>query len=98
MAEEVQVKPEEDEEDEEEDQDDSDEERYHSFPREQLLIRRGYPPLQTQIRLKSLASFDCDGKLVDFVKCWCWYCWCYCCHCRCPGRGRCCGGAGVVRP
>ena len=33
MAEEVQVKPEEDEEDEEEDQDDSDEERYHSFPR-----------------------------------------------------------------
>ena len=41
MAEEGQVKPEED---EEEDQDDSDEERDHNFAIEKLFKKKGYPP------------------------------------------------------
>jgi hypothetical protein len=41
MAEEAQVKPEED---EEEDQDDSDEERDHNFAIEKLFKKEGYPP------------------------------------------------------
>ena len=41
MAEEGQVKPEED---EEEDQDDSDEERDHNFAIEKLFKKEGYPP------------------------------------------------------